>query len=958
MVFSISQLSHLTLWAQQQAGFSQLGVSARDLYHFDRAVDRQQLGPSTLRVYRQLQSLLQGGEAPDSFSLSMLRVDSYLNDGVRILSQSAQQLDQRPLNSTNDSQLIPMPLVNDPRVIELPKQSSEKRGEAWFVHGVDAKKQTVTAFTPRRNIEGELILVARTQKITGEVTKLRQWGHLVFTEGETQYYSLSPYEESPIFALHYDADDPQKSRIVRYPDFQSAGLQPPLKHSRLNGSLGTGSEYEHYHLTMPFAEQSFELTIIEDDQKGIQKLADFRLGQEFLREEQDFQGHPLFRINDELVLLLKRKESREGVYYQGEFWHEIDENWQAKRIDPGLEAVVLDSQNVSWVEAVTFHSQRLKFKILNFYHQEALLKELYDLKKQGVGFVHEVIQTLYHDSETQMYMIQALQAAKGLPLPADTRIVPTSTQVLTGLVELFTHHNPEGVLSKALIIQAKTQFQIPERFIEGLWLGLQRETLARLIAKERGASTPDFVYHAPPINETFGLIDETHNPFWASSEDRSRQRESIVDVLNYDHLASGFRTYLGEQLRLAREFDLLILESGALFHQGQRVYPTWNKNQERIILDAKGQIFSLGTSIDDSAIPLQLSEESLNTKLALFDYQEEDPFRFFWLSASAGGHGASFAETGMLIRGAETHLYRKPRPSEVADSLRGLLKLPENYLERLDFQLDPSFFETSSQNIEIVSREPEQVDLSEQGYHFAGVPYHKVTMVPYLVQIEDLSFEVYLPAQNSHTSQVLGKDGFYIPKPEDLPQIARYYYAITRQGYYTDYPRIILLPGKVSEGTEGYYMFDSENIYVSSQKADHFDQWAGKVFFDVIRHELAHAFHRINPWISSMALRTLALDGMTMQYGDTNVDEYWAVLVQNFFDHPQNRYRFPNGYRLIYTLLKLKEMGLSWDGPHHLDAFGDFIDEEDLRIDGLDGVLKTLATGGDPWQGFLERRAA
>lgn len=879
---------------------------------------------------------------------------------------------------------VPVPLLSDPRALILPVLDVQD-GHPVFIAGYDPQTRLLSRIHAVSDASGEICLEEQLMDpATGQVVRTHLLNN-IFRDDHTGsgFFSSSPFETSVVFELVPDPQRPGGTVLKRYPSYSAAGLKPPLITSTVWSTevetiygITCGSDKKEHYLAAVFAspDQKIEIVIIEDEQGRVCKVMDRHYRWEYPISPDHFGGNPVYRIAPDLGILLTRVPTENGFRYQVDVFHNLDEDIPFESPGQRLDAITLLPQNALWPNAVNAHVERLKTDMRANYDRNALLQSLCTIRDaEGMDMVHEVIMALYFDEKTQMLVVDSLKHAQNLPLPLDTRIIPATTEHLYFLFDFLSQNGAHGMMSTILKNRVGQITHLPQKFIVGLWLSLKRQTLAEKKFFNKGADTPDSLGSSPPVMAATRIQEEKTTPLDNSTAAaRSAQRDRIRRMTGSDALDISFRHYLGEQLRLADAYDLLIMDSGSLYLDDIRVQPL-EESKDALVLhaaDPEGKIREIRkdrTGDNPFAQPLVISEKDFAPHREMFDTHPADRFRYLWTGKTDSPEFdiGTFDNGMMLIRDGETRRYRRPAPTEVADSLAGLLTLPANYLDQFQplSSVNPGSFQSPT---EYTYEKGTAISFNsaKRGYQFApvmeGVSYKTVQMIPYHIKTSDFTLDLCLPDKNSYTARIMVKNGYYAAGEEDIPQILKYYSLLARRGYLPDHTKLYLLPGMLlADDTTilGYFDLKDESIVLSSVKVKTIDELIAATFFYTLRHEMAHAIHRNNPWISSMVYRCMALDGFNTHLGATNINEYWAYLVQNFFDHPQNRYRFPNGYRLVYTLIKLREQGVVWDGPDHRligdeeDVPDEYdADDDDARnIDGTRGALRALATGRNPF---------
>ncbi|MBF0106618.1 MAG: hypothetical protein HQM16_14990 [Deltaproteobacteria bacterium] len=970
----MTHVAQLTAWGKTCVTMGSTAKTDRGLTHLGMSAQSGRIDRFALGTYREFRDIVDGHhKIPARHARAMRTFDTLLKPDVvfedlRLPPVIGHQSETQPLEGdtgAGPSKTVLVPLTTDPRAIILPVVEHEQIG-TFFINGFDPAKKTISQIFLSKGDKCEPCLMIRIQNVAnGEVIKVRVFGTQVFTDEKTKtmYFAISHFNDSPIFALSVQEGEQPRLMLARYPSYEAAGLEAPITKSTVLGYKGSGRKNGHYHADIFVShKEKIEISIIENEVGEVDKVVDFRLGQEFVPLALRHEGKPTFQINDHLKIALTRRLSDSGYYYQVDILHDLGDKKIVVKNGPSLVPVALTPDNVMWLDAVKRHCSSLKEAITQNFNPLNLVRELHKIRKEeGVQLVHEVIMALYYDETTQMSLITALKQSRGLPLPVDSRIIPASADTLTSLCEYLSQQNTTGFLSKNILRAAQKVCSVPAGFIHGLWLALKSPTHAEIKFFERGAATPEYVVGGRPVLAYRRVVDEKYTGIANTLESRQNQRERVYDMLTSDAVSASFKHYLGLQLDIARDFDLLILDSGLLFYNDKRVHPLeYSADKKALtVIDNDGDIFEIlrdRPRTGSYTKPLALSEANIEAKSEMLATHPDDTFRYVWLADGKDAYGGSYANGTLLLKDSVTGLYRRPTAFEIVDSMKGMVDLPPDYLSPQhmlpavgrDIESIKSLSDLTYQK-----GKPIEIDLSDYGHGFNEVSNKKIKMVPYFVEVEGVRLELYLPSPESQTAKALAKKGYYVAAEKDLHKIVKYYLHVARKGYMPFRPNLYLMPGMMDD-ILGFYRFDDESMFISSRKASGFEDWAARMFFTTVRHEMGHAIHRINPWISSLLYRCMALDGVTMDYGHTNINEYWAVLVQNFFDHPQNRYRFPNGYKLIYNLIKLREMGIMWDGPKHrvpAGAEGQYKNPsfKERNIDGTHGAVRILATGGDPF---------
>lgn len=503
----------------------------------------------------------------------------------------------------------------------------------------------------------------------------------------------------------------------------------------------------------------------------------------------------------------------------------------------------------------------LKNLVSGRWDASELIDEITRLRDtSGIPLAHEVLMVLYYNAVGQPYVIAGLRdfifsAAEGtLPLPPDVRIAGLPPDSIVKIADGSAN------LSRDL---SSAWPGAERKIIEGSALAGTRETEAERQFETHAASLPDDLAH--PTSETFfRTYPLPSTDFANTAAARSAQRERLRTEISRtpSHAVERARqAYLAPLIELAEEFDLMILDSGNLYHEGKLVLPAG--------VSAQGTLYGF----------------------------------------SSDGRNVAIARGGKPDVGTPAKRKGPATPLETADSLGGLLDLPETYLSDLAYAPPPANGHAKGR----WHPRSVEIDMEALGEHELVKARNVVfAMHAYAVKIGASELRIAIPDPDDEENGRLAKSGYYCPTKEDLPELVEAVRQTLPLSLLPKKLKLDFLPLKL-KATQAVTTEGAEVLF-SSLKTRAFKDWLARTVLTALQHESVHVLHDGHAGIVSLVRRAMALDGWTMVYGDSSGDEYLAVLAENFFDHPQNRHRFPNGYRLFYTLLKMRESGVSWSG--------------------------------------------
>lgn len=992
------QLRAFLGWAEdkEKSKFEKAGISnqVKDLRN---AVANKRIQSSHIDTLEQILPLVQDDvpvQWQSVFSQTKETIDltqnSKLQQALRRFADSSSIFlaDENSSDEPVEAKVL-VPLVEDPRALILPKLPGTNN--SVFINGYIPASHQVSLMTPILNESGKpSILIHHVQATTGEKTAVLELSQFFYQEGDTYFFADSNFEEASVWAVSFDSETKTAKKIERYSSYSAAGFVAPIDRTVVVTKMQKEKPHNSYTVKIYTNENEFiKIRIFEDKNGNIQNVSynDFAHGElekgpgkikeTLVKGEGRIFAREYYSMPEYgLKLSFKKVRPASGhSAYRVYIYHDLDDvRKNHSRSEKHLQPVQVTQENLSWVDSAESVAQNLKTQLdQKQIDTKGLQQEFYQLRDQfGMQFVAEVIMNLNYDEKHHMHIVNVMRLddTKNLPMPPDSRIFPGSRDLISGLVSYFSPNTLSGFASQQLLASAQDLYpQIPEKYIEALWLYSQYNTVAESKFLQRGAATPEELEGGHPVGSYRRILSESYTPLSDNQKSREQQRKRVASLLQQDFLTEGFREYLGYQLNIAQNFDLLLLESGNLYYRNQLIHViglSEDGQYLKVILDKAHKPLDIplpknGSRRDPKEIAIP--EESLKRELRMAKLHPDDPFLFSFrerLASKVYGHGGTFYNGNMLMKGSDG-IYHVPSSEDVYQSMSGLLELPEDYLAAL------SRHESSEiRNVEFKKLKPVTYDLEKRGFELAHVnikKFSKLRMVPYEVVVHGQKMEIFIPAPGSKLTKTLRALGYYVATEEDLPKIVEYYLthsqSVTTLGFMPERRNIFIMPGLLKRqndngGILGFYTWKEEDLVISSEVVgveNNFEKWAAIRLFNTARHEIAHSIKRGNPWITSLIYRAMALDGFSMDYGKTSVEEYFAVLAQHFFDHPIHRRRFPNGYRMLYTLIKLREEGVTWEGPHH-DIQVDPVDDPKRArdFDGTYQALRLLATGRDPFE--------
>lgn len=386
-----------------------------------------------------------------------------------------------------------------------------------------------------------------------------------------------------------------------------------------------------------------------------------------------------------------------------------------------------------------------------------------------------------------------------------------------------------------------------------------------------------------------------------SAEARRLQRDRFrhkLDIVSRSQTNSEHLSFLKSRLEIADQYDLSILDSGVL-HHGNRLLTQWSLADDGTALsavDIHGDEFHLRKNRKNSESTsnlLDLSDLSLN--LSHRTYLQSEPVQF----------GYQNLETGAAIfLGSENGFERLASLYEVGQTLDMLLQLPENYLEHLEY--------LENEHVRIPKSRIEYCDFIEENIEdYFPKSLEGLSLKAFSFTLGNCRLKIRIPVDPEGDMTKSKRRSSYRPTSDDIKDIVNIIQKLVP---------VALLPPKLTLTFSDTVMRDRVYAFIAGRRHVIFSSvkpadrtvWMKNIILKTILHELTHVFHDENKLVTGLLYRCMMMDGWTMEYGDTNLTEYFAVLAENFYDHPERRVLFPNGYRLMYTLLKMRESGVRW----------------------------------------------
>lgn len=993
------QVRDLIIWADESNHLDE-----DDREKLRRSVNRGVLESSDLNLLRDIFSQFQ--VIPDQYRDAFVSVEELL--GVRkdySTFRIPSVLENIHLTSEDDKKEVEDEIVapdyDDPRAIRLTKLKV-KEDEVRFLNGYLSTLDRLSFVAPILNEDGSLSLnVENIDPNTGKTTSIRHFETPFHKDGNTYFFARYGFEDCRVYGVTFDEKTGEFLSVDRYPNYSAAGFHAPIKRSVILSDLRGPNPNNTYIANIYINEgEEVQIEIIEDEKGNVVNLVyneltagELKKGEGTLKEKSNglVPGQNYYTIEEHgLHIGLKKMLYRSGavgykiyVYHNLEFVRPI-----THRSHTHLQPVAVSKKNASWYVHAKKTAIILK-KMLNDYEMTSRQLLIYLNKVRdnlGMKVVSEVIMDLYYgDENSRMAIINmwkidpAVQEVKNLPIPKDSRIFPGSMDLISQLLSFFSGYHTRGYINKQLLQAVKQRFPeleyVEERYIEALWLYANYPTVAERQFHIRGDSTPEHIKEGYPVGSYRRILDESYTPILDSVESRREMRGWVGEMLDKDYFSASFKEYLGQQLDLAAHFDLLILEGGHLYYNNWLIRnPKISEDGKTLlaILDKNNQMIEIERPKEgerlDSKNPVLLSEERMKQKYRMAPHHPDDPFLTVYRNRKKiRRNGGSFINGNILMKVVQDDqtFFKVPTGLEIIQSMAGLQDLPMDYLERLIPNFDEDVEELEAQAVVTKDKKSTFYNLGAKKFKLDmgdyGKQFRRIKFDRYHVDINGYQLTVYIPVINEKAKKALEAEGYFIASEEQVAKIAAYYVRATTKGFSPDNKNIYIMPSMLSRkesrgGILGFYTFKSEDLVISSIKGGSpetaFKKWIAIRLFNTVRHEIGHAVKRANPWITSLLYRAMILDQFTVDYGNTDVEEYFSVVLQNFFDHKINGDRLRNGYKVLYNLIKLRELGVRWDGPYHeIDGVEEGIND-DRNIDGVfRGVptLRILATGGDPF---------
>lgn len=396
-----------------------------------------------------------------------------------------------------------------------------------------------------------------------------------------------------------------------------------------------------------------------------------------------------------------------------------------------------------------------------------------------------------------------------------------------------------------------------------------------------------------------------------SQESRTRQFERMqkrIDAIDPQGKSGMYRDWLYERLELARKFDLTLFDSGVLHYQN-RLLTHWkieDGGKTLNVVDVDGNEFNLRDTRRTSLIDTdRVSLSRMSSALSHMIYLNDEPMRFGYRSLKEGA--------AIYVGGAsEKDFERFAGIGEIGETLDPLHQLPNDYLDHLTY--------LEEQSVRISKPKWEMYDVEEEGDHdnFSD-DVSVMDMKVYSVKLGSSRIKIRIPLVDDEFIHEYSLQGHYIPSEEDVAEVVRCVQRLVPTAVLPSQLKLTFTPFILND--DGYaFISGKRNVVFGTIKGTDRNMWIREILLKTMLHELTHVFHDDNELISSLLYRCMMMDGWTMEYGNTNLAEYFAVLAENFYDHRERRIVFPNGYRLLYTLLKMRESGMKWTEYRHPPA--------------------------------------
>lgn len=393
------------------------------------------------------------------------------------------------------------------------------------------------------------------------------------------------------------------------------------------------------------------------------------------------------------------------------------------------------------------------------------------------------------------------------------------------------------------------------------------------------------------------------------AEQRTRVKRLWEELPKTDQKAAVHQRFLARQLELAEKFDLLILDSGNLYHGAELLWALRSSKDGETLYANCGRDKTRRVAI--ARDPRSEAPKTRSPRLArsFLDWSHE-------VYLKSGGtaffhYNANFKSAAVYVSATQRGSKRTATAMELADSLSGLDALPRDYLSRVSF-VRPGDLE----RLKIPLPQDAFVDLRDNANIDPGKKHASplVLLASYSFTVCGRRITLQIPRPQDGVTKRRVKRGYFVPAEKDLKKILAIVLRLTPKVLWADELVLSFLPYDLGEFL-AYTKWPANHIVFSgAANACGFGKWLRNVVVASLHHELGHLFHMYSEPISALLYRCLLLDGWTTEYGSTDIYEYFAVLVENYFYAPQNRFKFPNGYRLVHTLIALREAGVHWQG--------------------------------------------
>lgn len=404
-----------------------------------------------------------------------------------------------------------------------------------------------------------------------------------------------------------------------------------------------------------------------------------------------------------------------------------------------------------------------------------------------------------------------------------------------------------------------------------------------------------------PAHANFDNHEITEINFEDTKATRKKMRIVVSKFLETQKSLGYNSKYLDtieRNLIISKKFDLLILMSGNLYYQGKHVSSyKLSENEKSITLtlfdDTKIQLDS-SLLKQDSSVETNVPDRLLWSHDIFLNNQQESPSQLLY-NPFQQGLAIYFAKQDSSIQIAS--------PVSITKSVSGLLELPENYLDRILFLKRPSNKET-----EIPPGVLAEIDLEEEGNEvFVTEKYSYFHQIAYTFHVEGVTIEIRIPFSNK-----LYQKGRHRFTEQDILRVLHTSLQLIPKSFLPKHMIFTLMPCTLKDNTLAF-VHDINHVVFGNVKSAKKTDWFKEILLSTLQHEMAHIFHNDNRNISTLIYRCMMLDGWTMEYGEQSIIEYFAVLAEYFFEFPEKRHLFPHGYRLLYTLIKMRENNIHWN---------------------------------------------